>query len=68
MMRYTCETCALLIFHQHLKKSQFFRAIQKSGSFLVDAKENAERSWTPPLVCSISRAHFNVTEDESIIF
>jgi len=60
------DMCALLILH--LKKVNFFfRAIQKSGSFLVDAKENAERSWTPPLVCSISRAHFNVTEDESIV-
>jgi len=66
MMRYTCETCALLILHLK-KRSKFFRAmIQKSGSFLVDAKENAERSWTPPLVCSISRTHFNVT-DESVV-
>lgn len=46
------------------KKVNF--AIQKSGSFLVDTKENAERSWTPPLVCSISR--FTRVIAKSIIF
>ena len=42
-------------------------SIQKKAAVLDKEEErNAERSWTPPLVCSISRAHFNVT-DESIV-
>lgn len=44
-----------------------FRYKKKAAVFRYKEEErNAERSWTPPLVCSISRTHFNVT-DESIV-
>jgi hypothetical protein len=64
--------CALLLHffspmhaREALKKRSI--SIQKTTRrFLADAKENAERSWTPPLVRSISRTH-NVTAESVVV-
>ena len=66
---FSWETVVLFLEISIHKKAVLFLeiSIQKKAAVLDKEEErNAERSWTPPLVCSISRAHFNVT-DESIV-
>jgi hypothetical protein len=70
-MRYTCETCVLCFcifspMHARSLKKKVNFDTKNDGSFLADAKENAERSWTPPLVRSISRTH-NVTAESVVV-
>ena len=64
-MRYTCETCAL-IFAYFFSIKRSISDTKKRQFFSRHTKENAERSWTPPLVCSISR--FTRVIAKSIIF
>ena len=67
---FSWETVVLFLEISIHKKAVLFLEIsihKKAAVFRYKEEErNAERSWTPPLVCSISRTHFNVT-DESIV-
>ena len=66
IMRYTCETCALLFaYFFSIKRS--ISDTKKRQFFSRHTKENAERRWTPPLVRSVSR-FTRVVVAESVIF